>query len=218
MRADAIERRRRLIVAGREQFAERGYDVSLEAVAEAAGVGIATLYRNFPTRLDLKIAILTDGLETSRLILDELRQLAETDASAAMIRLARLFMSLQLGAMIPIIVRDQELIPPELIEARQANFATVAEIIERAKSHGAVAADITLTDFLSGVALITRPLPAIAAAPMLLVSTDPNELVERILSIFVAGLRPSAREPYDDVTPPADQARHVEMVSAQECS
>src|SRR5918999_4943750 len=49
-RADAIRNREKLLTAATELFATRGTDVSLDAVAKAAGVGIGTLYRHFPTR------------------------------------------------------------------------------------------------------------------------------------------------------------------------
>jgi AcrR family transcriptional regulator len=50
MRADARRNREALLQAAAELFAEEGTDVSLEAVAARAGVGIGTLYRNFPNR------------------------------------------------------------------------------------------------------------------------------------------------------------------------
>jgi AcrR family transcriptional regulator len=53
LRADAERNRERLIAAAREVFAERGLDVPVEDVARHAGVGVATLYRRFPTRADL---------------------------------------------------------------------------------------------------------------------------------------------------------------------
>ena len=50
LRADAQRNRERLLAAAGELFSEQGTDVSLEAVAARAGVGIGTLYRNFPNR------------------------------------------------------------------------------------------------------------------------------------------------------------------------
>jgi AcrR family transcriptional regulator len=49
-RADARRNREKLLAAAGELFATMGTDVSLDAVAKRAGVGIGTLYRNFPTR------------------------------------------------------------------------------------------------------------------------------------------------------------------------
>ena len=56
LRADAERNRQRIIEAARAVFAEAGLDVPLEAIAQRAGVGIATLYRRFPTRDDLVAA------------------------------------------------------------------------------------------------------------------------------------------------------------------
>lgn len=50
LRRDALARRERLIEAAVELFASDGPNVPLEKVAERAGVGRATLYRNFPDR------------------------------------------------------------------------------------------------------------------------------------------------------------------------
>jgi Bacterial regulatory proteins, tetR family. len=53
LRVDAERNRGRIVEAAQAAFAERGLDVPLEDVAGRAGVGIATLYRRFPTREDL---------------------------------------------------------------------------------------------------------------------------------------------------------------------
>jgi AcrR family transcriptional regulator len=53
LRVDAARNRGRIVDAATAAFAERGLDVPLEDVAGEAGVGIATLYRRFPTREDL---------------------------------------------------------------------------------------------------------------------------------------------------------------------
>lgn len=50
LRADARRKRDAILAAAVDVFLERGVDVALDDVAKAAGVGIATLYRNFPTR------------------------------------------------------------------------------------------------------------------------------------------------------------------------
>ena len=71
-RRDAVQSHDRLIAAARQEFAARGVDASLEKVARDAGVAIGTLYRHFPTRLDLLMAAFEprlqeflDGAETA---------------------------------------------------------------------------------------------------------------------------------------------------------
>lgn len=61
-RRDAQERRDKLIAAAQHGFAAFGVDASLEQIAREAGVAIGTLYRHFPTRLDLLIAAFTPRL------------------------------------------------------------------------------------------------------------------------------------------------------------
>ncbi|MGH3637211.1 MAG: TetR/AcrR family transcriptional regulator [Mycobacterium sp.] len=56
LRADAKLNRDRILAAAAELFAERGLSVPLEEIAGRAGVGVATLYRRFPTRADLAAA------------------------------------------------------------------------------------------------------------------------------------------------------------------
>jgi AcrR family transcriptional regulator len=57
LRADAARNRAKLLEAATALFAERGVETSLDDVAKAAGVGIGTLYRHFPTREDLVLAV-----------------------------------------------------------------------------------------------------------------------------------------------------------------
>ncbi len=50
MRADARRNRERLLEVAVRAFSQDGPDVTLDAIAKEAGVGIGTLYRHFPTR------------------------------------------------------------------------------------------------------------------------------------------------------------------------
>jgi AcrR family transcriptional regulator len=63
LRRDARESRDKLIAAARAEFAANGVDASLEKIARGAGVAIGTLYRHFPTRLDLLMAALRPRLQ-----------------------------------------------------------------------------------------------------------------------------------------------------------
>jgi AcrR family transcriptional regulator len=59
-RADAARNRERLLDAATELFRERGLEVAVSEIAEHAGVGRATLFRNFPTKSDLVIAVVIE--------------------------------------------------------------------------------------------------------------------------------------------------------------
>ena len=62
LRVDAERNRVALLTAAREVFAEQGLEAPLEEIALRAGVGIATLYRRFPTRGQLVAAALVDKI------------------------------------------------------------------------------------------------------------------------------------------------------------
>ena len=63
LRRDARESRDKLIAAAQHEFAAHGVDASLEKIARDAGVAIGTLYRHFPTRLDLLMAAFQPRLQ-----------------------------------------------------------------------------------------------------------------------------------------------------------
>jgi len=69
-RRDAQERREALIAAAADCFAEQGYRVPLEEVADRAGVGRATLYRNFKDREALALAIFGREVDRMAALLD----------------------------------------------------------------------------------------------------------------------------------------------------
>jgi AcrR family transcriptional regulator len=60
LRADAARNRAAIVAVARDMFAEQGLEAPLEAIAARAGVGIATLYRRFPTREKLVAAALVE--------------------------------------------------------------------------------------------------------------------------------------------------------------
>ena len=63
LRADALRNRERLLDAAVRAFSQAGAEVTLDAIAKDAGVGIGTLYRHFPTREGLVEAAYRNELE-----------------------------------------------------------------------------------------------------------------------------------------------------------
>jgi AcrR family transcriptional regulator len=61
-RRDRARNREALLAAARGAFAEHGLGASLQQIARDAGVAIGTLYRHFPTRDDLLVAVFADKL------------------------------------------------------------------------------------------------------------------------------------------------------------
>src|ERR1700691_3004606 len=70
-RADAQRNYDRLVAAAREVFAQQGGGASMESIAKEAGVGVGTLYRHFPKRIDVVEAVYREDV-------DELIDVAES--------------------------------------------------------------------------------------------------------------------------------------------
>ncbi len=62
-RADARRNREAILAAARGLFAEHGYDAQMDDIARAAGVGVGTVYRHFPTKEDLLEALMARRFE-----------------------------------------------------------------------------------------------------------------------------------------------------------
>ncbi|MFC7382434.1 TetR/AcrR family transcriptional regulator [Sphaerisporangium rhizosphaerae] len=78
LRADALQNRNRIVEVARELFAARGLDVPMAAIARRAGVGVATLYRRFPTKESLVTEVFTDQFAACVAVVDQ--ALADEDA------------------------------------------------------------------------------------------------------------------------------------------
>ena len=70
-RADARANRARLIAAAHDVFRERGLDAEMKEIAERAGLGIGTIYRNFPTKDDLIAAVILEAIASMKTTLGE---------------------------------------------------------------------------------------------------------------------------------------------------
>lgn len=186
MRADARANREAVVTAAAAELATHGSEISLTAVADAAGVGIATLYRNFPTRDDLIRAVLADLESRVRAIIEEHRSLIETDPEGAWDSFGHAIAALRPGALISAFaaqfVTGDALAEP-VREERARALAAVQQILDRAKKAGLVRADLTAPRFQMGIASITRPLPDVAVP-------DLAEHQAWLVDVYLRGLRP----------------------------
>ncbi|MFF7145620.1 TetR/AcrR family transcriptional regulator [Streptomyces nodosus] len=73
VRADARRNYEALVAAAEEVFTAEGPDAPLDVIARRAGVGNATLYRHFPTRRDLLVAVSVGEVETLCELAERLR-------------------------------------------------------------------------------------------------------------------------------------------------
>lgn len=157
-RADAERNRDRVLEAARALFAESGYDVQMSEVARAAGVGIGTLYRKFPTREALIEAIAEHRAAD---IVATARRLTDTDDPAE--GMARFLH--HVGEVLSDDRGMSEVIEKAMgssesrEETREALLAIAAELIDRARARGTVGQEVTTGDvnmIICGLAAVIR--------------------------------------------------------------
>ena len=145
LRADAERNRERIVTAAAELFAERGFAVPLEEVARVAGVGVATLYRRFPSRTELAVAVFERNISSYADVAD--RALANPRPGEAFAGLIVDLCALQAGD-----PGRREMLttafPASSVVERQAaeTMDKVGEVIARAQREGTVRGDITRGD------------------------------------------------------------------------
>jgi AcrR family transcriptional regulator len=205
MRADARRNQEQLLAAARELVAERGPGVPLDEVARLAGVGIATLYRRFPTREALLRAVVLDALVRTREAAERAGSVAEPfEALATYLRDA---LELRVSAVMPQVL---DLIDPgdtEVAEVREASAKAVAALVDAARDSGDLPPDVTFADVGMMLVRIARPLPG----PM---STElKDDLARRHLELFIRGLRAPAD---GDLAGPALTREDLAAMAAEE--
>ncbi|WP_226961424.1 MULTISPECIES: TetR/AcrR family transcriptional regulator [Streptomyces] len=146
-RADAQRNRERLLAEARATFAAHGTGASLEQIAAAAGVGIGTLYRHFPTRQDLLEALLRERFDTlaatgRALLADRPPREALTEWTLAFVTATTTFRGLTGEVSQPL--HDET----SRLHASCAAMREIGvELLRRAQESGAVRAEVTPTDF-----------------------------------------------------------------------
>lgn len=153
MRSDARRNRRRLLDAATELILEIGGEPSRDAVARAAGVGIATLYRHFPDSQDLLRGVALDVLD--RAIAAGEAALDEADGGASLRRYLHSAIDIGLGAV--------NLVHPLLDnvdwpEQRTAAQDILDRLVDAAHRDETISADITATDIAFATIRFCRPL------------------------------------------------------------
>ena len=147
LRADAERNRRRLLDAAQALFRERGLDVGVAEIAQRAGVGRGTLFRNFPTKQDLIAAIVIDRMgeatEYGRKLLDA------PDAGEALFSfLEEVVGRQQLDRCLFDAVADTFLANQDIRAAHAEIVGGLEELLTRAKDAGAVRSDVGAVDVL----------------------------------------------------------------------
>jgi AcrR family transcriptional regulator len=180
LRADAARNRAAIVSVARDVFAEQGLEAPLEVIAARAGVGIATLYRRFPTREKLVAAALVEKVaeyaEAAR------QALAVTDAWAGFAGCVERICELQAGDRGLSDLLSMTLSADEHVEQlrRTANDLLI-KVIERAKAEG------TLREDFAGEDLVL--LLIATAAVMHVTRRDAPDAWRRFVALSLDGFR-----------------------------
>ncbi|MFC5828863.1 TetR/AcrR family transcriptional regulator [Nonomuraea insulae] len=140
MRADARRNRERIVAAALDLFAEHGAGVSMEEIAQEAGLGVGTLYRHFPDRRALVEDIATGTLTALR---DHVRAGADEAVSRweVLVGVVRYCA----GQPLALITRFSDASPKSETRSRLVHEidALLADIVEQAQREGSVRDDLT---------------------------------------------------------------------------
>jgi AcrR family transcriptional regulator len=174
----AADNRLALLAAAGRVFTERGYHVPLSAIAREAGVGQGVLYRHFPTRLDLALAVFEAHLV-------ELERLAAEPGEGTFDRLWSRLVELTVAqqAFIEAVVDARRNVPDLDLEGRVRRL--VDSTLPPAQAAGLVRADLTSDDLM----LITRMVFGIAVTAADPASARPA--VDRALALILVQGRPA---------------------------
>ncbi|MFF1602869.1 TetR/AcrR family transcriptional regulator [Streptomyces mirabilis] len=206
LRKDAARNRERLLAAGRELFAQRGLEASLNDVAHHAGVGVGTAYRRFANKEELIEAILVQQVEELEAVLTE--ALAQPDAWDGLV--LYLERSLEIQAKdrgIAQILSGSFARPQKYDWGRDRLAPLVERVADRARASGRLRRDVTGVDLiLLQVSLTALATTARARSTAVTDRDDLGELYRRYLWIFLDGIRadrgPTTALPVPPLTTP----------------
>jgi AcrR family transcriptional regulator len=178
MRADARRNHVVLVEAARKVFVEHGGSASMESIAKQAGVGVGTLYRHFPKRIDLVEAVYRNDVDV--LVDSAERGLTDLEPWAAVEAWLRAYVDYG---------RSKRTFLNELHEAFEKNpdlkpasrdrvWDACERVLRRAQDDGVARNDIDGADLMQLV------------SPMCMSSTLTAEQGDRVLRMVLDGLRP----------------------------
>jgi AcrR family transcriptional regulator len=175
-RADARRNYDKVIAAAREVFTEGGADASLEEIARRAGVGIGTLYRNFPNRQALLEAVYVEEVEALSRAAIELADQPPWEALDAWLHSFVGYMHTK-QALAQELLSYVELDAPVFQSCRGLLYGAGEPLLARAQEAQVVRPDVTFPDMIQMVGGIAR-----------IKASDPDQ-VSRILDVAIDGLR-----------------------------
>ena len=180
-RKDAQRNREAILCAARELFAE-SVDVPMYEVSRRAGVGQATLYRNFPERTDLAAAVIAEEFEKEERLADEYAG----DPDALFVVLNSVMQNMARFHGLVALVREHSCLNSPLEEHRRRLAELLRCALRDAKAAGSVRRDLTVDDIFLVLSMLRGALEG-AATPAARATA-----ASRALTLVLDGIAPSA--------------------------
>jgi AcrR family transcriptional regulator len=175
----------RVLDAAREVFAEQGIDAPVTDIAERAGVGVGTIFRRFPTKDDLLVAVVEQ--RTVQLIDAADAALESADPGDALRRFMEVAAAMQISDVCWCEAGSDLFARDGIRELIDVLVGKMGELLTRAQTAGQVRTDVRALD-------IPVLLMAVAKSGLMLEDAVPGAW-KRYLGIILDGLRPEAARP-----------------------
>jgi len=191
VRSDASANRAALVSAAIDLLADRGPAVPLSMIAEQAEVGIATLYRRFPTRESLLKGVILELRDRIVDLVEDYLPRLHSDPEDSWNELVHALAAMRPGAIGQALASTDLARSSEAIRLRSDLQRALVEAVALAQDAGVVRPDVTAARFLVGLAVVTRPRPTLRGE-----SVEPEieaQLVGHLgwlTDVYVRGLRP----------------------------
>ena len=177
MRADAQRNVGALLEAARAVFARSGVDAPAKEIADLAGVGVGTLYRHFPQRSDLVVAVLQRGIDACGAAAAAAAREPGAASLAGWLRQYTEFLSAKRGLATALHSGDPafDALPGYFYQELEP---ALGALLDAAATAGEIRAGVSARDLLTAVALLCHP-----------VSDEPIAYSQRMVALLVDGLR-----------------------------
>jgi AcrR family transcriptional regulator len=194
MRVDALQNRQRLLDAADAMFREHGIEVGVGEIADAAGVGRGTLFRNFSSKDHLIVAVVSarmqDAVDAGR----ELLQTHDDDAELVFTFIDDIIGRQQANRALMEAISDEFFAYPEMLAAHDALLEVLNQLLERGKRAGSIRAELDGMDVLTLI-------KGICMNPLAL-DGSPDVILRQIDLIRAAITTPAFSRPLRGSSPP----------------
>jgi AcrR family transcriptional regulator len=179
-RSDAQRNRERILEVGKREFTRSGANASLEEIAKKAGVGPGTLYRHFPTREDLLVAVYRSEMEK---LASAEQALAKSMSPVEALRAWLLLFvdAVETKQIIAPVLNTLVGNPKKVFETSYARLhEAIRALVKRAIKSGDIRKDLDPMDLLRALVGVAN----VATSP------DWQQSARRLVEILILGARP----------------------------